>query len=463
MTNKLYGLVRNRLVIKCWPGIIISAFIVLYGGNLNGNPFGDRNFFQNNNGAVLSSEPGQMSVTDNCYAWESGWTANPEVISNREEGRPRLIWRESEVPYYELPDPLKASSGTAVTSKEQWKERRTVILDMFRENMYGHRPGYPEEITFKLISENSLAMEGEATLKIVEIISSHKGRDHRFELILFLPNKLEKPAPLFLLMNNRSPDNTDPMRQELSGFWPAEEVIQRGYGIAAIQNSELAPDDTVKFVEGVIKLFEGDVAPEDRAPNAGGALAAWGWGASRAMDYFETDDKVDCSKVAVLGHSRGGKASLWAGAEDERFALVISNNSGSGGAALSKRCFGETIEAVNRFTHWFAPNFRKYNDREEKLHFDQHMLLSLIAPRALYVASADEDLWADPRGEFLSLAHASPVYELWKYAPIDPDNMPPLDKPLVKDQRGYHIRPGGHNLTPVDWHYFMDFADQLWR
>src|SRR5699024_6426880 len=237
--------------------------------------------------------------------------------------------------------------------------------------------------------------------------SQHKGRSHEFELILFLPNDIQEPVPVFLLMNNRDPENTDPTREGKSGFWPAEEVIDRGYGIAAIQNDELAPDDEEHYHEEIIRLFEGEQAALDRDPDAWMSLAAWGWGASRVMDYFETTERVDTSKVALLGHSRGGKASLWAGAEDERFSLVISNNSGSGGAALSRRAFGETLRAVNRFNHWFTANYDAFEDREETLPFDQHMLISLIAPRAVYVASADEDLWADPRGEFLSLVHAS--------------------------------------------------------
>ena len=187
-------------------------------------------------------------------------------------------------------------------------------------------------------------------------------------------------------------------------------------------------------------------------------------GASRAMDYFETDQRIDASRVAVLGHSRGGKAALWAGAEDERFALVISNESGEGGAAITRRNFGETLGRITgTFPHWFAPKYRTFAGREDTLPFDQHMLLALMAPRAVYVASADEDLWADPRGEFLSLVHASPVFALWGDAPIRPEDMPPLDRPLVTGRRGYHVRTGGHNLTAFDWQRYMDFADTRWR
>lgn len=396
-------------------------------------------------------------------AQDGGWQADPDRIEYLEEQRPEYNWRELGVPDFELPDVLEAADGSSVQTVDQWQQRRSEILNLFRTHMYGHRPGPPESLSFDVIEEDREAMDGGATLRRVAIRSRHEGRSHEFELILFFPNKVKEPVPVFLLINNRDPDNTDPTREEKSGFWPAEEAIDRGYGIAAIQNSDLAPDDEEQFHEGVIRLFEGEGATVDRDPEAWMALAGWGWGASRVMDYFETTSRVDTSKVALIGHSRGGKASLWAGAEDERFALVISNNSGSGGAALSRRKYGETLRAVNRFDHWFAGNYDAFDDREETLPFDQHMLLSLIAPRAVYVASADEDLWADPRGEFLSLAYASPVYELWGYEPIRTDEMPPLDQPLVAGPRGYHVRSGGHNLTPQDWHYYMDFTGHLWR
>lgn len=396
-------------------------------------------------------------------AQEKQWQANPEVVERWEEQRPEYIWRESGVPDYQLPGTLLLTDGSKVESKEQWRQRRSEILELFRTHMYGHRPGPPEELSFETIEEDPEAMDGRATLRRISIKSRYESRSHVFELILFLPNAPQEPVPVFLLMNNRDPDNTDPTREEKSGFWPAEEVIDRGYGIAAIQNDELAPDDEDRYHEEAIHLFEGEQAAVDREPDAWMALAAWGWGASRVMDYFETDSRVDPAKVALLGHSRGGKASLWAGAEDERFSFIISNNSGSGGAALSRRAFGETLQAVNRFRHWFTENYDAFENREEALPFDQHMLISLIAPRAVYVASADEDLWADPRGEFLALAHASPVYKLWGHEPIHEDEMPPLDQPLVSGPRGYHVRSGGHNLTPLDWQFYMDFADHLWR
>jgi len=240
-----------------------------------------------------------------------------------------------------------------------------------------------------------------------------------------------------------------------TGFWPAEEIVARGYGAAAFYAGELDEDKFDEFKDGVHAQFDG---PGPRPADAWGTLAAWAWGASRAMDYFETDGEIYHQRVGVVGHSRGGKASLWAGASDERFAMVVSNSSGCGGAMLSRRKIGNPADILNRkHPHWYCANYRQFDSREETMPFVQHMLLALAAPRLLYVASANEDLWADPRGEFLGALHAEPIYHFLGKKGLESQHMPAVGDPIHIGRIGYHIRKGRHDLTAYDWQqYFIE-------
>lgn len=362
-----------------------------------------------------------------------------------------------------LPDPLRFSDGRPVLSKEDWSERRLEILELFRKHVYGRAPGPPEQLELTVVEEDPTALGGTAVLRRVAITSRHQGRQHSFELLLFAPTSAVKSG-VFLFLNNRARRNTDPTRAERSELWPVEEVIARGYAIAAIQNSDLAIDEGSPYGSGAIQLFEGD-STGARSPDAWKAVSAWSWGASRAMDYLQTDPLIDAARVAVIGHSRGGKAALWAGAQDERFSLTISNASGCAGAALSRRPpeGRETIALINTiYPYWFADNFRAYNDHEDELPIDQHMLFGLLAPRAVAVGSASNDGWADPEGEFLGLAQASSVYALWGLAPLDVKGMPVPGASTYSAPRGYHVRIGDHDLTLQDWQHYMDVADRVW-
>lgn len=367
-----------------------------------------------------------------------------------------------------LPNPLTTSAGDKVTTIAQWqKTRRPELLELFRTHVYGRAPiGRPDSLRFDVKETNKSAMGGKATLKRIDIRFSGPGGKGVIKLAVFIPNKVPKPVPGFVLICNRGRDNIDPTRKKKSPFWPAERIVERGYVAASFHNSDLDPDKCDGFKDGVHGIF--DPKNSKRSPDAWGAIAAWAWGASRVMDYLETDKDIDETRIGVVGHSRGGKTALWCGAEDERFALAVSNNSGHTGAALARRIKVRkrncTVAYVNKhFPHWPCENYRKFNNNEDKLPIDQHELIALMAPRLVYVASASLDEWADPEGEFLSCVHAGPVYQLFGLQGVGATQMPKPEQPLHTGYIGYHIRTGKHNLTEYDWVCYMDFADKHWK
>lgn len=396
-----------------------------------------------------------------------GWVAPSSIVDAleaRDIARNRNTnFREEKVPKYTLPDLLAMADGRKVAGAGAWRtQRRPEILELFRKHVYGRAPlGRPEGMAFRVVDLERNAMDGMATRKQVEI-NFGEGEDiQKMNLVIFLPNGAREPAPTFLLISHRDQSNLDPSRKVKSGFWPAEEIVERGYGIAAFYAGDLDEDSFDEFQDGVHAQFD---EPGPRPADVWGTLAAWAWGASRAMDYFVTDKEIDHERVAVVGHSRGGKAALWAGARDERFAMVVSSSSGCGGAALSRRKYGNPVDIMNtKHPHWYCDNYKQYNNNEDMMPFDQHMLLALIAPRLLYVSSAGEDLWADPRGEFLSCIHANPVYRLLGVKGLQAENMPPLDSPIHTGRIGYHIHTGRHDLTEYNWHRYLDFADKHWK
>lgn len=393
-----------------------------------------------------------------------GWIVSPAVVDRyieRDKDKSfKVIYREENIPPYTLPDALLMNNGTKVTNAKTWQnERRPEILELFRENVHGREPvGRPEGMKFEPGPVNPEALDGKATQKDLAINFTGKSSGPKMDMRIYTPNGAKKPVPCFLYLGRPlTPESSPQLRWE----GVLEEILSRGYALAIVDRVGIDPDDYDEFKNGVHGAFD---PPGERPADAWGTISAWAWGLSRALDYLETDKDVNAKRVAVMGVSRAGKTALWAGAQDERFAMTISICSGCTGAALSRRRFGNPIGVLNmRNPHWYCENYKQFGGNEDALPIDQHMLLSLVAPRLLYVCSADEDLWADPRGEFLGAKNADPVYHLLGVKGLEAEHMPLVESPVQTGRIGYHIRNGGHGLQKYDWLRFLDFADKHWK
>jgi hypothetical protein len=388
---------------------------------------------------------------------------------------------ESKVGSYTLPDPLVFNNGKHVGSAGEWtRERRPEIVELFATNVYGHSPKPPGGSAYEIFDVDKGALDGSAVRKQVTIYFSQRRDGPREDLLIYFPSGARKPVPVILSLNfsgnqtvardsgiklatvwdsktREKHQATEASRGSARDF-DVQKVLARGYALATICYQDIEPDFLGGYASGIRPLF---LRPGQTEPSADdwGAIGAWGYGLSRALDYLEKDPDADAKRVAIMGHSRLGKTVLWAGALDQRFAMVLASCSGEGGASLARRNYGETIgNLVDRFPYWFCANYGKYADHVDQLPVDTHELIALIAPRPAYITGAEDDRWADPKGEFLACVAAGPVYRLLGAQSLDTDQMPPLNKPVMHTI-GYHYRTGKHEVTAFDWDQFMTFAD----
>lgn len=388
---------------------------------------------------------------------------------------------------YLLPDPLQNSDGTRIRTAQEWmNSRRTELLNLFKREEYGEILPRPAGMSFRVLSEKDNALEKTAIRKEIQLdFVSSNGNKHSIILLLYLPKDIRAPVPTFLGLNfNGNHTTTEEPDVIPTGFrtpghlaeekrgtqtdcWCFRDIIRRGYASATLCYHDLFPDIAGSISRSVFRLFLKD-SEYDAVGMRYSVIGAWAWGLSRAMDFLETEPSIDHTRVMLHGHSRLGKTALWAGAIDRRFAMVIANESGCGGAALHKRKFGENLSQHFDYHRdlgipiWFVEACRKYIWREEEMPFDQHELLALIAPRPLCIGTASLDAPADPYGEFLSCVHASPVYELFGSQPFPGGKMISPDTWISGDLH-FHLRTGDHDQTPWDWARYLNAADLHWK
>lgn len=340
---------------------------------------------------------------------------------------------------YDLPDILTFENGKKLKKISDWAKRRSEIIKILKKEIYGFPPP-PAEIDYKIKMRNKNAFAGKAIHSKVEILVNTPGGEFSFPVNLIMPKKVAVP-PLILHIAFR-PNIPDK-------YFPVEEIIDNGFATASFCYQDVAPDTDDDFKNGLASMYK----KNKRSSDDWGKISLWSWAAQRVMDYLQTIPKIDTNKIAVAGHSRLGKTALWCAALDERFAVAVSNCSGCSGAALSRRKKGERIrDIINQFPYWFCENYKKYINNEEKMPFDQHFLLAAIAPRAVYVGSAYEDSWADPKSEYLSCVAANKIYDFLGLKGIEKIGgiiKPPIS--LMEGNIAYKCREGTHFFSRDDW------------
>jgi hypothetical protein len=388
-------------------------------------------------------------------------------------------YTEALVGTYTLPDPLVLANGKRVSDATTWTaKRRPEIVRLFEENEYGKTPGRPAGMSFDVFDKGTAALDGKAIRRQVTIYFSKDKNGPKMDLLLYLPAGAQKPVPVLLNIgftaNSLSVDDPGVKPGEIwnakdkkrvpaaggrsFGKLPVTKFLAEGIGVATVYYGDIDPDFLGGVPLGVRALYlkPGQTEP---APDEWGSISAWAWGMSRALDYLETDKGVDAKKVAITGVSRLGKTAIWTGAHDARFAMVIASCGGEGGAALSRRNYGETVAHLvepTRYPYQFAVNYQKYAQHVDQLPMDAHMLVALMAPRPVLLQTGDTDKWSDPKGEFLAAVAAEPVYRLFGKQGLGTDQLPPPGKPILHDI-GYEMHDGGHGMVPSDWDVYLQF------
>ena len=387
-------------------------------------------------------------------------------LAQSKEWEREVIYSEKQVPFYVLPDPLVTVEGKRITTKEEWlNERRPQIMGMFASTIYGRvpEPETPVEVEYEILSEEKEFFDGRCTRKHVLAKFSNERGSVQMHLALFIPNDTDGPVPVLLRLGFGVADRGNIEMNNIQAYGrlgngtPLIDFLDSGFGVACIMGGEVIRDE-VGFSRSVQKLY---YRGNQTMPHADewGVIAGISWQLSRTMDYLETETSVDITKVAILGFSKLGKSTLWAGALDTRIAMVLSQNSGAGGAAIWRRCFGETLKYTTRFPYWLCDNAKKYIGREEDLPVDQHMLIACIAPRPVYITSGINDLWADNMGEYVSAYNATPVYELFGLNGQDTEERPRINEPANNRALSYRIRSGAHGYESTDWAEYINFMD----
>jgi hypothetical protein len=382
------------------------------------------------------------------------------------EWEKEVIYSEDQVPYFELPDPLVTVEGKKVTSVEEWNNtRRPQIMSLLATNIYGRVPipESPIKSDFQEVAVDKDFFDGRCTRKVVKAVFSNDRGSVEMNIAVFLPNGFDKPVPILLRMgfdqvsgDKIEVDNIQSYGR-LGNGTPLIDFLDKGFGVVCIRGGDIIKDE-VSFSNSIQKLFYSGTQSLTRA-DEWGVIAGISWQFSRTMDYLETLPEIDKDKVAIVGFSKLGKSTLWAGAQDTRFAMVLSQNSGAAGAALWRRNFGENLNYITRFPRWLCGNAKKYVGSENDLPIDQHMLLACIAPRPLYVVSGINDLWADNQGEYLSAHYATPVYELFEKEGQPTIERPRINEPADNRALAYHVRSGAHGYLQFDWDQYIKFMD----